>query len=109
MRSVDAALDLSPHTQYIGTGTLFGHAFPRCAVHRPSRVAQRKGLFTNADVLFQTRLRYGTSVIERTAQRSALSLYNAVDRVEQQGAGAGGGGCTSEGMERCRVMTVLVS
>ncbi|KAI0275760.1 hypothetical protein BGY98DRAFT_990857, partial [Russula aff. rugulosa BPL654] len=40
-----------------------------------------EGLFTNVNVQFRTIFKY---VVERTAQQSASSLYNAVDRVEQQ-------------------------
>ncbi|KII90449.1 hypothetical protein PLICRDRAFT_157597 [Plicaturopsis crispa FD-325 SS-3] len=67
---IDAALDLS-HTQHIGH--LFRTRF------RGSQfivVSLKDGLFTNANVLFRTRFRDGTSVVERTAQRSGSNLYN---------------------------------
>ncbi|KAG1760257.1 condensin complex subunit SMC2 [Suillus occidentalis] len=66
---IDAALDLS-HTQHIGH--LFRTRF------RGSQfivVSLKEGLFTNANVLFRTRFRDGTSVVERTANRSTSSLY----------------------------------
>ncbi|CAE6414599.1 unnamed protein product [Rhizoctonia solani] len=75
---IDAALDLS-HTQHIGT--LFRNRF------RGSQfivVSLKEGLFTNANVLFRTRFRDNTSIVERTAQRSNSSLYN-----EANGSGAG--------------------
>ncbi|KAG8733880.1 Structural maintenance of chromosomes protein 2 [Ceratobasidium sp. 423] len=75
---IDAALDLS-HTQHIGT--LFRNRF------RGSQfvvVSLKEGLFTNANVLFRTRFRDNTSIVERTAQRSNSALYN-----EANGSGAG--------------------
>ncbi|ELU39095.1 nuclear condensin complex subunit Smc2, putative [Rhizoctonia solani AG-1 IA] len=66
---IDAALDLS-HTQHIGT--LFRNRF------RGSQfvvVSLKEGLFTNANVLFRTRFRDNTSIVERTAQRSNSALY----------------------------------
>jgi len=69
---IDAALDLS-HTQHIGT--LFRTRFRGAQF---IVVSLKEGLFTNANVLFRTRFRDGTSVVvERTAQRSGSSLYNA--------------------------------
>jgi structural maintenance of chromosome 2 len=76
---IDAALDLS-HTQHIGT--LFRTRFRGAQF---IVVSLKEGLFTNANVLFRTRFRDGTSVVERTAQRSASSLYN--DREREEGAG----------------------
>lgn len=67
---IDAALDLS-HTQHIGT--LFRNRF------RGSQfvvVSLKEGLFTNANVLFRTRFRDNTSIVERTAQRSTSTMYN---------------------------------
>ena len=55
---IDAALDLS-HTQHIGT--LFRNRF------RGSQfvvVSLKEGLFTNANVLFRTRFRDNTSIVE---------------------------------------------
>ncbi|KAI0289102.1 condensin complex subunit SMC2 [Russula brevipes] len=67
---IDAALDLS-HTQHIGT--LFRTRFRGAQF---IVVSLKEGLFTNANVLFRTRFRDGTSVVERTAQRSTNALYN---------------------------------
>ncbi|KAL5522254.1 SMC2 [Sanghuangporus sanghuang] len=84
---IDAALDLS-HTQHIGQ--LFRTRF------RGSQfivVSLKEGLFTNANVLFRTRFRDGTSIVERTAQRSTSALYGANkendggDRDEEEEAG----------------------
>jgi len=67
---VDAALDLS-HTQNIG------HLFrTRFKGSQFIVVSLKEGLFTNANVLFKARFRDGTSVVERTAQRSSSTLYN---------------------------------
>ena len=75
---IDAALDLS-HTQHIGT--LFRTRFRGAQF---IVVSLKEGLFTNANVLFRTRFRDGTSVVERTAQRSTSSLYNGErDREEE--------------------------
>ncbi|KAF8468622.1 condensin complex subunit SMC2 [Russula ochroleuca] len=76
---IDAALDLS-HTQHIGT--LFRTRFRGAQF---IVVSLKEGLFTNANVLFRTRFRDGTSVVERTAQRSTSSLYNA-EREREDGA-----------------------
>jgi len=62
---IDAALDLS-HTQHIGT--LFRTRFRGAQF---IVVSLKEGLFTNANVLFRTRFRDGTSIVERTAQRSS--------------------------------------
>lgn len=78
---IDAALDLS-HTQHIGT--LFRTRFRGAQF---IVVSLKEGLFTNANVLFRTRFRDGTSIVERTAQRSASSLYNAErERDREEGA-----------------------
>lgn len=66
---IDAALDLS-HTQHIGQ--LFKNRFKGSQF---IVVSLKDGLFTNANVLFRTRFRDGTSIVERTAQRSASALY----------------------------------
>ena len=68
---IDAALDLS-HTQHIGQ--LFRTRFRGAQF---IVVSLKEGLFTNANVLFRTRFRDGTSVVERTAQRSTSALYGA--------------------------------
>ncbi|EPQ53318.1 condensin complex subunit SMC2 [Gloeophyllum trabeum ATCC 11539] len=66
---IDAALDLS-HTQHIG------HLFrTRFKGSQFIVVSLKEGLFTNANVLFRTRFRDGTSIVERTAQRSTSALY----------------------------------
>ena len=67
---IDAALDLS-HTQHIGQ--LFRTRFKGSQF---IVVSLKEGLFTNANVLFRTRFRDGTSVVERTAQRSTSALYD---------------------------------
>ena len=64
---IDAELD-SSHTQHIGAlfrGTQF------------IVVSLKEDLFTNANVLFRRCSRDGTSVVERTAQRSRSNLYHA--------------------------------
>lgn len=68
---IDAALDLS-HTQHIGQ--LFRTRFKGSQF---IVVSLKEGLFTNANVLFRTRFRDGTSIVERTAQRSTSALYAA--------------------------------
>ncbi|KAF7330368.1 Structural maintenance of chromosomes protein [Mycena venus] len=67
---IDAALDLS-HTQHIGQ--LFRTRFKGSQF---IVVSLKEGLFTNANVLFKTRFRDGTSIVERTAQRSTSSMYD---------------------------------
>ncbi|KDR72865.1 hypothetical protein GALMADRAFT_252175 [Galerina marginata CBS 339.88] len=71
---IDAALDLS-HTQHIGQ--LFRTRFKGSQF---IVVSLKEGLFTNANVLFRARFRDGTSVVERTAQRSTSALYAAGDK-----------------------------
>ncbi|KIJ53254.1 hypothetical protein M422DRAFT_222637 [Sphaerobolus stellatus SS14] len=66
---IDAALDLS-HTQHIGQ--LFRTRFKGSQF---IVVSLKEGLFTNANVLFRARFRDGTSVVERTAQRSTNAMY----------------------------------
>ncbi|BEI84504.1 hypothetical protein CcaverHIS002_0411080 [Cutaneotrichosporon cavernicola] len=66
---IDAALDLQ-HTQHIGQ--LFRNRFKGSQF---IVVSLKEGLFTNANVLFRTRFRDGTSIVERTATRSA-SVYD---------------------------------
>jgi structural maintenance of chromosome 2 len=66
---IDAALDLS-HTQHIGQ--LFRTRFKGSQF---IVVSLKEGLFTNANVLFRARFRDGTSIVERTAQRSGSSIY----------------------------------
>lgn len=66
---IDAALDLS-HTQHIGQ--LFRTRFKGSQF---IVVSLKEGLFSNANVLFRARFRDGTSIVERTAQRSTSALY----------------------------------
>lgn len=68
---IDAALDLS-HTQHIGQ--LFKNRFKGSQF---IVVSLKEGLFTNANVLFRTQFRDGTSVVMRTAQRSAATMYES--------------------------------
>ena len=85
---IDAALDLS-HTQHIGT--IF-----RTRFHGAQFIvlSLKKGLFTNANVLFRMQFCDGTSVVERTAQCSMSALYGSAEREEgaahREGAGAVG-------------------
>jgi structural maintenance of chromosome 2 len=65
---IDAALDLS-HTQHIGQ--LFRTRFKGSQF---IVVSFKEGLFTNANVLFRARFRDGTSIVERTAQRSGSGM-----------------------------------
>ncbi|KAJ3508145.1 hypothetical protein NLJ89_g5913 [Agrocybe chaxingu] len=71
---IDAALDLS-HTQHIGQ--LFRTRFKGSQF---IVVSLKEGLFTNANVLFRARFRDGTSIVERTAQRSTSALYANGDK-----------------------------
>lgn len=68
---IDAALDLS-HTQHIGQ--LFKSRFSGSQF---IVVSLKEGLFTNANVLFRARFRDGTSIVERTAQKSMSSSSSA--------------------------------
>ncbi|KAJ7083090.1 condensin complex subunit SMC2 [Mycena belliarum] len=77
---IDAALDLS-HTQHIGQ--LFRTRFKGSQF---IVVSLKEGLFTNANVLFKTRFRDGTSIVERTAQRSGSALYDERDGEDGQAA-----------------------
>ncbi|KAF6752689.1 nuclear condensin complex protein [Ephemerocybe angulata] len=76
---IDAALDLS-HTQHIGQ--LFRTRFKGSQF---IVVSLKEGLFTNANVLFRARFRDGTSIVERTAQRSTSALYNDEREDEDDG------------------------
>ncbi|TFK38366.1 condensin complex subunit SMC2 [Crucibulum laeve] len=76
---IDAALDLS-HTQHIGQ--LFRTRFKGSQF---IVVSLKEGLFTNANVLFRARFRDGTSIVERTAQRSTSALYNDRDDEDEDG------------------------
>ncbi|KZO91923.1 condensin complex subunit SMC2 [Calocera viscosa TUFC12733] len=71
---IDAALDLS-HTQHIGQ--LFRSRFKGSQF---IVVSLKEGLFTNANVLFRARFRDGTSIVERTAQRSTSALYDSTNQ-----------------------------
>ncbi|KAI8976364.1 condensin complex subunit SMC2 [Trametes punicea] len=74
---IDAALDLS-HTQHIGQ--LFRTRFKGSQF---IVVSLKEGLFTNANVLFRTRFRDGTSIVERTAHRSTSALYQDASREDE--------------------------
>jgi len=76
---IDAALDLS-HTQHIGQ--LFRTRFKGSQF---IVVSLKEGLFTNANVLFRTRFRDGTSIVERTAQRSTSSIYASTEKENDDG------------------------
>ena len=78
MDEIDAALDLS-HTQHIGQ--LFRTRFKGSQF---IVVSLKEGLFTNANVLFRTRFRDGTSVVDRTANRSTSTLYTQNRDREQE-------------------------
>ncbi|TFY64728.1 hypothetical protein EVG20_g5851 [Dentipellis fragilis] len=78
---IDAALDLS-HTQHIGT--LFRTRFRGAQF---VVVSLKEGLFTNANVLFRTRFRDGTSIVERTAQRSTSALYDREEGEDRERRG----------------------
>lgn len=80
---IDAALDLS-HTQHIGQ--LFRSRFKGSQF---IVVSLKEGLFTNANVLFKARFRDGTSVVERTAQRTASTMYNDKENEPERGQQSG--------------------
>lgn len=99
---IDAALDLS-HTQHIGQ--LFRTRFKGSQF---IVVSLKEGLFTNANVLFRARFRDGTSVVERTAQRSTSHLYDG-DKENEEGrpiARKGGKKVAALGSSRTRVSVV---
>ncbi|BEJ15314.1 hypothetical protein CspHIS471_0410810 [Cutaneotrichosporon sp. HIS471] len=75
---IDAALDLQ-HTQHIGQ--LFRNRFKGSQF---IVVSLKEGLFTNANVLFRTRFRDGTSIVERTATRSASAYDKENDDSQTQ-------------------------
>ena len=79
---IDAALDLS-HTQHIGQ--LFKNRFKGSQF---IVVSLKEGLFTNANVLFRTRFRDGTSIVERTVDRSGSSLYHNAQQGDEENAGS---------------------
>ncbi|KAF5390114.1 hypothetical protein D9757_003825 [Collybiopsis confluens] len=74
---IDAALDLS-HTQHIGH--LFRTRFKGAQF---IVVSLKDGLFSNANVLFRTKFEDGTSMVERTTNRSNSALYG--NQQEQDG------------------------
>ncbi|GAA5902189.1 hypothetical protein JCM5296_006624 [Sporobolomyces johnsonii] len=96
---IDAALDLS-HTENIGR--LFRTRFKGSQF---IVVSLKDGLFTNANVLFRTRFRDGTSVVERTSQRTASALYDKENAGPRGGANGrksksiGGGGAAAVEVE----------
>jgi structural maintenance of chromosome 2 len=70
---IDAALDLS-HTQNIG------HLFKtRFKGSQFIVVSLKEGMFNNANVLFKTKFRDGTSVVERIAKQSSSSSARATE------------------------------
>ncbi len=75
---IDAALDLQ-HTQHIGQ--LFRNRFKGSQF---IVVSLKEGLFTNANVLFRTRFRDGTSIVERTATRAAYDKENDESQSQTQ-------------------------
>ncbi|GAA5866699.1 hypothetical protein JCM3774_001962 [Rhodotorula dairenensis] len=82
---VDAALDMS-HTENIGR--LFRTRFKGSQF---IVVSLKDGLFSNANVLFRARFRDGTSVVERTSQRSASGLYDKENVNPRSGRPSGEG------------------
>ena len=77
---IDAALDLS-HTQHIGQ--LFRNRFKGSQF---IVVSLKEGLFTNANVLFRTRFRDGTSIVERITERSTSNIYEPAQNETTRGA-----------------------
>ncbi|KAJ3797261.1 condensin complex subunit SMC2 [Lentinula aff. detonsa] len=75
---IDAALDLS-HTQHIGH--LFRTRFKGAQF---IVVSLKDGLFSNANVLFRTKFDDGTSMVERTTNRSNSALYQNQDQDEEE-------------------------
>ncbi|KAJ3745860.1 condensin complex subunit SMC2 [Lentinula detonsa] len=75
---IDAALDLS-HTQHIGH--LFRTRFKGAQF---IVVSLKDGLFSNANVLFRTKFDDGTSMVERTTNRSNSTLYQNQDQDEEE-------------------------
>ncbi|BGP36911.1 Structural maintenance of chromosomes protein 2 [Rhodotorula kratochvilovae] len=93
---IDAALDLS-HTENIGR--LFRTRFKGSQF---IVVSLKDGLFSNANVLFRARFRDGTSIVERTSQRTASALYDK----ENRGGRPSGGGRPSKGAARGSLVEV---
>ncbi|BGP12974.1 Structural maintenance of chromosomes protein 2 [Rhodosporidiobolus nylandii] len=89
---IDAALDLS-HTENIGR--LFRTRFKGSQF---IVVSLKDGLFSNANVLFRARFRDGTSVVERTSQRSASALYDKENAPPSRGGPSRKGGKSVGGM-----------
>ncbi|KAL7424509.1 Structural maintenance of chromosomes protein 2 [Cryptotrichosporon argae] len=88
---IDAALDLQ-HTQHIGQ--LFRTRFKGSQF---IVVSLKEGLFTNANVLFKARFRDGTSVVERTASRTASTMYDKENAGADAGAKRRAGGGVAAG------------
>ncbi|KAL1922238.1 uncharacterized protein VTP21DRAFT_9777 [Calcarisporiella thermophila] len=76
---VDAALDLS-HTQNIGNLLRTRFRGSQFIV-----VSLKDGMFNNANVLFRTRFRDGTSVVERIAQRQVERIAAGVGKENLDG------------------------
>ncbi|KAI0749775.1 RecF/RecN/SMC [Daedaleopsis nitida] len=81
---IDAALDPS-HTQHIGQ--LFRTRFKGAQF---IVVSLKEGLFAKANVLFRTRFRDGTSVVERTADRSTGVAGHPHAAEDEENVPAGG-------------------
>ncbi|GEM06543.1 structural maintenanceof chromosome 2 [Rhodotorula toruloides] len=94
---VDAALDMS-HTENIGR--LFRTRFKGSQF---IVVSLKDGLFSNANVLFRARFRDGTSVVERTSQRTASGLYDKENAGPRAGAVGKAGKSRAGGAGRVEV------
>jgi structural maintenance of chromosome 2 len=98
---IDAALDLS-HTHQVGT--LFRTRFRGAQF---IVLSLKDGLFTNVNIFFRMRFSHRTSVVERTAQRSASALYGSAEREEGAARGGGAGavrpprGCAKRSCDDC--------
>ncbi|GAW04476.1 condensin complex subunit SMC2 [Lentinula edodes] len=75
---IDAALDES-HTQNIGH--LFRTRFKGAQF---IVVSLKDGLFSNANVLFRTKFEDGTSMVERTTNRSSSALYSNQNQEDEE-------------------------
>jgi structural maintenance of chromosome 2 len=91
---IDAALDLS-HTQNIG------HLFKtRFKGSQFIVVSLKEGMFNNASVLFKTRFRDGTSVVERVVQHT--SGAKKIQQKENNAPNQTGGTVAAPGKKRAR-------
>ena len=64
----------------------------------------KEGLFTNANVVFRARFRDGTSIVERTAQRSTSSMYTNDKRREWQRSRRTAESKTTSGRELIKIV-----